>query len=319
MARISFIVMLFILACNNQKNPEQEDDTTFGFENFEKKFKTVSAPYHLSDTGFLKNTDTASLANVSFAGFIPDSVKKKLFSKPGTVKYIPLSKIKLPNGENYFIVKAISGKQKAALVIAFDKDSFGAAMPFLIPDDDTETTQATAIDKSFSITRSVSHKTKDDVLTEGKDVYVYNKDAKSFTLIMTDVLDEKTVELINPIDTFSRTNKWAGDYITDKKNMVSIRDSRAANEINFFVHFEKDNGDCQGELKGTAFFASSQIAVYRQGGDPCVMELHFSNTSVTIKEMEGCGAHRGLKCSFNGTFTKKQPPKKVQPKKIKKK
>ncbi len=209
--------------------------------------------------------------------------------------------------------------RKAALLIAFDKDSFGAAMPFLIPDDDPKTTQASIIDKSFSIIRSVSHKTADDVTTEGKDVYVYNPDAKSFTLIMTDVLDEGAVELINPIDTFSRTNKWAGDYITSKKNMVSVRDGRTANEINFFVHFEKDNGDCKGELKGTAFFASSKVAVYRQGGDPCVMEFHFSNYSVIVKEMEGCGLHRDLKCSFNGTFTKKLPPKKAAPKKSKKK
>jgi len=319
MARLSFIVMLFVLGCNTQQTPEQEDDMTFEFVNFEKKFKTVSAPYHLTDTGLLKNSDTASLTNVSFAGFIPDSVKKKISLNPATIKYIPLSKLKLPNGENYFIVKTMSGMRKAALLIAFDKDSFGAVMPFLIPDDDPKTTQLSTIDKSFSIVRSVSHKTADDVITEGKDVYVYNHDAKSFTLIMTDILDEKAVELINPIDTFRTANKWAGDYINGKRNIVSIRDGRAADEINFFVHFEKDNGNCKGELKGTAFFASSKIAVYRQGGDPCVMELHFSTTSVTVKEMEGCGAHRDLKCSFNGTFTKKQPPKKATPKKIKKK
>jgi len=319
MARISFIIIVFILACNDQKTPAQEGDTGLGFENFEKQFKTVSSPYQLTDSGFLNNSDTATITDASFSDFIPDSIKKKLFNKPGTVKYIALSKIKLPDGENYFIVKVMSGAHKAALLMAFDKDSFGAALPFLIPDDDPKTTQLSAIDKSFSIIRSVSHKSADDVTTEGKDVYAYNPDAKSFTLIMTDVLDEKAVELINPIDTFSQTNKWAGDYITDKKNLVSVRDGKTANEINFFVHFEKDNGGCKGELRGTAFFASSKIAVYRQGGDPCVMELHFSPSSVTVKEMEGCGSHRGLKCSFNETFTKKQPPKKVQSKKSKKK
>ncbi|MFN2438141.1 MAG: hypothetical protein ABR503_03005 [Chitinophagaceae bacterium] len=298
---------------------KQEEDTTFGFENFEKRFKTASVPYQLTDTGFLRNTDTTRLTDATFAGFIPDSVKKKISNKPATIKYIPLSKIKLPNGEDYFIVKAVSGTRKIALLIAFNKDSFGAAMPFLIPDEDPRTTQTSSIDKSFSIIRSVSHKTTDDVITEGKDVYVYNQDAKSFTLIMTDVLDEKAVELINPIDTLRRTSKWAGDYITNKQNMVSVRDGKTANEINFFVHFEKDDGDCKGELKGTAFFASSKIAVYREGGDPCVMELHFSPTSVTVKEMEGCGAHRDLKCSFNGTFIKKQPPKKPATKKTKKK
>lgn len=308
--------MLFILACNEQKAPPAEEDT--GFENFENKFKTVAAPYQLTDSGLLKNTDTATLSRISFSGFIPDSVKKRLFSKSGTVKYIPISKINLPNGEKYFIVKTVSGTRKTALLIAFDKDSFGAVLPFLVPDEDPKTTQSSIIDKTFSIIRSVSHKATEDLITEGKDVYVYNHDLKSFTLIMTDVLDEKAQELINPIDTFSRTSKWAGDYIVDKRNIVSIRDGRAANEINFFVHFEKDDGDCKGELKGTAFFASSKIAVYRQGGDPCVMELHFTNTSVALKEMEGCGSRRDLRCSFNGTFAKKQPLKKAEPKKSKK-
>ncbi len=63
MARIIFIVMLFILACNEQKDQAPEDDAGFGFESFEKKFKSVSPPYQLTDTGFLKNTDTASLAS----------------------------------------------------------------------------------------------------------------------------------------------------------------------------------------------------------------------------------------------------------------
>ena len=87
--------------------------------------------------------------------------------------------------------------------------------------------------------------------------------------------------------------------------MVSLRDGRNNNELQFFIHVEKEE-DCSGELKGTALFTSSKMAVYREGGDPCVMELHFSPSAVTLKEVEGCGAHRGLKCVFDGKFTRKK-------------
>jgi hypothetical protein len=126
---------------------------------------------------------------------------------------------------------------------------------------------------------------------------------------MTDVLDDKAQEVINPIDTFARTHQFAGDYIKDKRNMVSIRNGRSENEINFFIHFERMEGECNGELKGTALLTSSKTAVYRQGGDPCVLEFHFTNSSVSLKEVEGCGSHRGVKCVIEGSFPKKKTPK----------
>jgi hypothetical protein len=72
-----------------------------------------------------------------------------------------------------------------------------------------------------------------------------------------------------------------------------------------FVHMEKEEGTCTGELKGTLFFTSTTTAVYRQGGDPCVMEFTFTPTAVTVREDEGCGAHRDMKCVFNDTYKRK--------------
>ncbi len=45
-------------------------------------------------------------------------------------------------------------------------------------------------------------------------------------LIMTDALDDKVTELTNPIDTFSRKQKYTADYGRGKMNLVSIRDGR---------------------------------------------------------------------------------------------
>jgi hypothetical protein len=56
--------------------------------------------------------------------------------------------------------------------------------------------------------------------------------------------------------------------------------------------------------------------VYRQGGDPCVLQFAFTPAAVALREEEGCGSARGLKCLFDGSYPRKQADK---PKAAKKK
>jgi hypothetical protein len=133
---------------------------------------------------------------------------------------------------------------------------------------------------------------------------------------MTDPLNDANLEVINPIDTLSRKRKYTGDYLKDKKNYISVRDSKYPNQLMFFIHMKSDDNDCDGELKGEMLVTSSTTAIYRQGGDPCVMSFSFSSNTVTVKEDEGCGSHRGLNCSFNGRYSLK---KESNSKKIRKK
>ena len=144
-------------------------------------------------------------------------------------------------------------------------------------------------------------------------MYMLNADSKTFMLIMTDALNDKVTELINPIDTLPRKHKLAADYGTGKMNLVSIRDGRKNDRLTFFIHFEKNNGECTGELKGEAFLKSPTTAEYREGGDPCILKFTFSSTSVSLKE-ENCGSRRGMQCSFDGSFGRKKWVKPLAPK-----
>lgn len=299
--------IVVMLGCSDNKSAESaEAETGFNYESFSKHYATGRLPYQLSDTALQRNRDTARIASAQLVPFVADSLIKHIFVKSTGIRYIPLQKVETPKSESYFITKAVAAGKTVALLTVFDKEhTKGATFPFLVPDADAGTAQISSIDNSFSITRNTNRRDKNDVLTEGKDVYAYNADANGFTLIMTDKLQDKTPELINPIDTLPRRNRYSGDYVKDKKNIVSIRDGRTASELQFFVHFEKDKGECIGELKGTLFMTSTTTAVFRPSGDPCVLDVRFTPTSVSLHEAEGCGSHRGLKCLFDDTYPRK--------------
>jgi len=313
MVRIGFMVVLFfaLTACKHKQanSTEGEEENGFNYDTFAGKFTAATVPYELSDTAFLKNKDTAVIVNKQILTAIPDSITKSIFSK-GKVKYVAMDKIEVPKAETYFVVKATQGSKKAALLLTFDKDKqFGAALPFLVPDADAKTDQVSTMDKNFTISRAVVRKQPDEVNKEGKDVYVYNNDARQYTLIMTDPLDEKSSSLINPIDTLPHKNKYSGDYQKNKRNIVSVRDGKHPNESQIFIHIENEEGDCTGEIKGRALWISSKTAIYQQGGDPCVLALTFTSSSVKLTEQKACGSDRGINCSFEGTYTLKKEPK----------
>jgi hypothetical protein len=104
-------------------------------------------------------------------------------------------------------------------------------------------------------------------------------------------------------------HKFTGDYIQNKRNIISFRDGKDPSRILFFVHFEKDEGSCKGELKGEAKFISASTARFRSSGDPCTVDFAFGSSGVTMKELDGCGNHRDIKCFFEGYFERHSPAK----------
>jgi hypothetical protein len=304
MVRLSvFLLALVVFACNSSNSPEEK--TGYTYEQFASSFKNASLPFHLSDTFLLKNKDTAAIRDTLFSSSLQDSAINRIFGKSNKIKYIPLWKIEAREGVNYFITKVENKNRKAAFLFVFDKENkLTAGFPFLVPDNNPLTTEVSSIDKAFSISRSVFLKQPNGVTAEGKNVYAYDKNLKSFVLVMTDPLDEKNLELVNPIDTLSKLHKLAGDYTSDKRNIVSVRDGRKPNLLTVFIHIEK--GSCTGELKADATITSPTTAICQQAGDPCILRLNFTASKLQLTELEGCGSKRGQGCSFNGIFSRKK-------------
>ena len=310
----NFAFLLFAIylltSCGNKKKPSLTGTDEVGISDFIESFELIKPPYEVTDTSLnIKEKDSLLIANKIFAQFVPDSVLAKVFGKNAKPKIYMGKRVTIEN-EIYLFIKAIAADRKTLLVLCFDKENkFKAYLPLLVQDNDPATAQVSGLDRRYSFYKTISLKRPDGSGAEGKEVFIYNDEAGQFLLIMTDPLDDRVQEVINPIDTFARKNKFSADYTKDKMNLVSIRDDKKAGKINFFIHFDRNNGECTGELKGIANITSANTAVYQQQGDACSIQFNFSSSSVSVKEIEACGAHRGVKCSFDGNYPRKKEPK----------
>ncbi|MFM2138919.1 MAG: hypothetical protein RJA57_1226 [Bacteroidota bacterium] len=308
---VALALILLAPGCKNKKTISLSGEQPVPVEDFIAFFQPLSLPFQYADSTLRrsgKENDSLRIGLPVFSALIPDTVLKKTFGSVKKPRLYAMGRTTGPNQESLLVVKAIQGEKRAVILLGFDKRlEFGAALTVLRPDQDSRTQQWFTVDRRHTVTKAVMRRNKDGSFSDGRDVYAFNATSKLFYLVMTDALDEKPAELINPIDTLTRTNKWSADYGSGKMNLVSIRDGLRSNRLTFFIHFEK--GECTGELKGDADIVSATTAEYRKDGDPCKLRFIFSGGSVTLQEIEGCGSYRPLNCSFNGRYARKKEPR----------
>jgi hypothetical protein len=294
------------ISCKDKKSTSLKGDEPVEVEDFINFFPEAQLPVIVADTTLnRKPNDSLLIAYSVFTQFVPDSVLKKDFIKT-TPKLYPVGRVKEKNRETYLFVKAVQGTKKVGYIIAFDKkNNYLNALPVVRSGENYQTVYG-SMDKKFQITTYRERKNKAGDISFKRNVFIYNNASNDFTLILTEPNEDIIEDIINPIDTLSQKNKYTGDYPVNKKNFISFRDGKNPSEINFFIHFEKSKGECVGELKGTARFVSSKLARYKESGNPCTLEFTFTPTAVVLKEVDGCGSYRDIKCFFEGTYPKKK-------------
>ncbi len=308
-----FILLAFIsvVSCKNKDKQVEPTGEPEKVEDFIHLYPEVEPPLTIADSTMTRKLKDSSLISLAvFSRFVPDSVLGKLYGKSTKVKVFPIGRVDA-GAEVYLFSRTSLGSKNDLFILAYDRnDEYAGSIAFTKPSS-TSLTQQITLDRKFTLTRSMIRRNANGTLSEGKDVYVLNPSAREFTLIMTESLDDKSGEVINPIDTLPRKHKFAGDYSSGKMNLVSIRDGRKEGELSFYIHFEKNKGDCSGELKGEALMLNPTTAEYQEDGDPCVLKFIFGKNSVTLKEVEGCGSRRDLECTFDGNYPKKKVAKPV--------
>ncbi len=309
MKYILVVLVLALTACNSPEPVPLTGDEPVPFKEFVGIFPELTLPYLVADSSIAhKDKDSLVIRHKLLVQFIPDSVLTRAFGKIKP-KVFPLGRVKLgkPKADvTYLLVKTVAQEKKGVYLFAFDKkDKLIGFLPFFQPDNSNATQQSSSVNPKGAVYKNILRKNSDGTTSDGQDVFDLDPATGVFNLVFTDALDDKPTELVNPIDTVSRKQKFSADYGYGKTSLVSIRDGRRSDRIMFFMHI--DNGkECTGELKGEAVMRSATMAEYRESGDPCAVQFFFTGTAVTVKELEGCGAHRSLRCSFNGAYAKKK-------------
>lgn len=310
-------ILLFLLAigilagCGKKKKPSLSGEEPVEISDFVESFPLKKPALVFSDTSIRqKDNDSLRISRKIFTQFIPDSIVNVLFGKAGKPKFYPVARVEDPKGETYLFSKLVSGEKRIILISALDKKlTYGNSMILFQQDKNSATREQSNMDSRFVINKTVQMTKADGTQADGKESYAYDGELKKFTLLMTEALDDRIREVINPIDTLPNKNKFSADYSRDKMNIVSIRDAARPGRMTFFIHFENKAGDCKGELRGEARFISANKAVYSKPGDPCQLAFTFSTSSVSLKEEAACGNWRDLECVFDGAFPRKKTSK----------
>ncbi len=299
---------LLLTACAGKKKKNMSGNGDITVQDLIEFYPEISLPFIYSDSSFpAKENDSLLINSEVLYKYTADSLLRTIFDSTANPGFYAIGKFSNGTEETYLLTRGVSRSKRVMLITAYDKDKkYIAGIPIIKLDKSASRAVSITIDSRFNISKNVVHTMPGDIVVQGNDVYVLNKAAKKFMLVMTDSLGEATGPLLNPIDTLSKSGKYAGDYGDGKRNLISIRDGKRHGKMEMFVHLEsKKDFECSGEIKGEIVFTSANMAEYRQGGDPCVLQFIFSDKYIKIQEVQGCGSRLGaLQCSFNGVYPK---------------
>lgn len=309
MHRWIFVLLITTLFACKEKKANLSGDVPVKVKDFIAAFPILPLPFIVSDTNIYKIADTTHISLSVFTQFIPDSVLSDLIDeKRITIK--PVGRIEKQD-EMYLLASFIHNKKFNLIAFVLDKESkFKAAKELLSNNSNDGYYHYVSINKEPTFLISKERLSTDKQLLFTRVGWVYNTGG-TFMVVLNDGNENslKNNEIIDPIDTLQKKNKLSGNYLKSKKNFISLRDGRDANSYLFFIHFEKKEGSCVGELKGILKMKSDNTAVYAESGDPCVIDFTFERNNIIVKEKGSCGNRRGMKCYFDDTFTKKKEPR----------
>ena len=302
--------LLAVLFSCGGKKADLSGDVPVKASDFIALFQKINLPLTIADTNITKISDTISIGYKAFLQFFPDSSLTPIVGNTKKLVIHPAGKIEKEK-ETYLLFNFINQKKitKLAVFVINKKNKYLASKELLSTDMETDYSHAVTINREPTFLISKEKTGKENILHFSRTGWVYNSVGIFMVVINDSNEDPKKAIIINPIDTLHRMNKYSGDYIQDRKNFISLRDSKKPGTYLFFVHFEKNQGSCTGELKGELKMKNTSSAQYTGNGDPCIIDFSFEGNKITLKEQGSCGNHRGIKCFFDDTFIKKKNPR----------
>jgi hypothetical protein len=299
---LALLAICLLGSCKSKHSKGKGDE--FNFEDFKELFSTVQLPYKLTTDSLKKSIpDSLALTPELMKQFLTDTLARAEFHE-APVKFFPLSYFE--GGDMKFFVVKVVGKAgtRAYLCFADKKGKYLNSM-VVAKTATGNVTQYCSVD-----TRMVVKVTEEKLISAGRtstreDFFSVSPEGKT-ALIMTNSTGEAAPgQIFNPIESLPKKNKFSGDYESGQLSIVSIRDGNDAKTFQFFISFSKENTGCKGEISGTGHLTAANKGEYQDKETDCGISFQFSSAGVTIKEIGGCGAYRGIRCFFDGNFKKK--------------
>lgn len=310
----SSLLLLVLLGCKEQK-VDLSGETPLKINDLLTVFPKLSLPLSVSDTNVVKLGDTVTIGYKAFVQFFPDSAILAITGPAKRMVIHPVGRIE-KDKENYLLASFTTSKNTSyfAVFVTDKKNHFLAAKALLSSASTDGYTHSVTINREPTFLLSREKMGKENQVQFSRAGWVYTSEGYFMIVIHDSNEDISKNTIINPVDSLPRKNKFSGDYAQDKKNFISIRDGKTPNSYLFFIHFEKNEGSCTGELKGEMKMKADNNAQFTQNGDPCVIDFSFGDREITLKEQGSCGTHRGIKCFFNDTFTKRKESRQARKK-----
>jgi len=305
---IAVLILATLIGCSD-KALDLSGETTIKPSDYVKAFTPIKGNYTISDTDFIKKADTIEIGLKALKQFMPDSAVQQIVKNEKKESIYPVGVIEKET-EKYFLILVKDKKTAKLFVYVTDQKLNYLGLKELLNNENKDAyARSVSINKEPTFVISKETYTKDKELKFSRSGWIFNAGA-GFMIVVNDSNETpQNNEIINPLDTLPSLAKLSGDYINNDKNFISIRDGKDAKNYLFFIHFEKNDADCIGELKGTLALSSPTAGQFTQNGDPCIIDFSFSGNTVMVKEQGTCGNHRGIKCFFDDSFTRKKPSK----------
>jgi hypothetical protein len=307
----NLLILLALIGCAETKT-DLSGNTPLKINDFNAAFKNIELPIRINDTNLVAFTDTIKIGRKALEQFLPDSVVDVIAPKLlKNASIFAVGKIEKET-EYYLLLNNKDAKKQTVSVIAFSKKNVFLGYHMLTQFDLIQKGsqfygKTLLINKEPTFLIEENKLDPEQGLTNEKKGWAYTD--QGFRLIYLDAnIKPEQKAILNPIDTLPTLNTYSGDYARDKKNFIALRDFGNANKYQFFLHFEKKEGTCVGELKGLLNFNKNQ-ATYSEKGDPCTIQFTITGNVIKIKEDGNCGNHRNMTCYFNDSYDKKRKPK----------
>lgn len=305
---LALLLAVTMLAGCKSKEKQAGGDRPVTFADFKALFPEQETPYRLLGDSLKRQQppDSLALKPEVLKQFLTDTLAAADFPKAASLRFFPLAHMEGPN-LHYFVVLA-ADKANTAAYLCFTDPEGKYLNRVLVASKTAGSKDAVSftLDTKYLVKISTENEVRPSHTALKEDFYTAGQDGK-LTLIMTNSSEPTTPgQIFNPLDTLPRKHKYSGDYTSGDMSIVSIRDGQDPKTFLFFITFSKDNGNCKGEISGTGHFTGSNRGEYKDKESSCGIAFQFSSSRVSIREIGGCGAYRGIKCFFEGGYARKK-------------